>query len=1060
MQIKKIWIAHFIIILLILPVLTITASSEDSSIPTWNKNWSYRQEIILPISTGKPQAKFQPIDIHIEFTSSCWAKNENEHSIRVCCWDGNRWYELESQIYDLEFKDTHHINKCGLVFLIPEMANGEEQYFVYYDNNEKPSPNYLDHVSIEDAYYYYEPISGISLEGDYYKIEENGFGVYAIGQKGKIINRPLSQVIMSMKPGTKEFDVSNSDNIASMAFGYNDGVNDEDQIASDYSLVSKDILIDGNLMVEFRIVSESSGKEIRTTNIFKYYYCPTDNKRICVSVKHEMFKEGIVKGQENVDGIFGGLVSYRSRSERIKRMNFGEILPYLHIYGENNQIKEYIMDQNPQSKEREWIIPYTDDCDLGQDAWISYDEGESGKAFGILFSSNKNIVIYGKNERDGIQVKSAEKEYLDVLGAEIDYAAVLFGRNSYEKGGSHDLTIAADLVVEFDTELFTSLEGGYNDVILESEYFRALSKHRQHAEDGSYLGDENIYTLTVIPRFTGDIFSFPFISNKTGVNILKIFGELYKDDKLVSESFLTRTLFGHSKIKFPKLASGDYILFVYRKIGNRDKKIIGLEAVNIEGDTTIKVNCTWQKNIQITAKDQNGQRIDNVELSLLKNDKLLLSNLTDDNCDITMKVSYNYFESYILKANYKGFTVYYKEIPIREKNLDIILVLYTLTIDVKDELGFSPGINLRPFLTSSEMDTPIELTPEVIEDGTFVFKNLLPARYRLYISYGRFSDEIYINLPEDGDSASIKFSATFNLGTVLFDTRGNQLEDTDLKYDIKRDGKILFQSISPDKVITLPPGKYTVDVYSDGRMVGFETVELTNDKEINIVTKIEPILPTLITGLILVFIIEIFVLIIFKRISLNVFLKLLAIALIVLSLIQPWWILNANSDNPLAERTSEMFIIPQKLVRTTTYEDQTYLELATLPKMFTDFVGTLLFIICSGIILVGLSFIPNILLKRRFSIGLISASIIFLILVSLAFSLGMSIICEISVGSLNGQGPLDIMLPNGETVIMSSSWGLGLGFYLCIISALILISTGVIDFLNKKNWPKKLFIKK
>ena len=69
-------------------------------------------------------------------------------------------------------------------------------------------------------------------------------------------------------------------------------------------------------------------------------------------------------------------------------MRFGKILPYLHVYGENNQIKEYEINPNPENKERDWIIPYSDDCDLGEDAWLSYDEGESGKAFGILFSSN------------------------------------------------------------------------------------------------------------------------------------------------------------------------------------------------------------------------------------------------------------------------------------------------------------------------------------------------------------------------------------------------------------------------------------------------------------------------------------------------------------------------------------------------------------------------------------------------------------------------------------------------------------------------------------------------
>ena len=1059
MHTRKLGTVYIILILLMSPLLAISVSSEDGSLPIWNSNWSYRQEIKLPISTDSPYAKFQPIDIHIEFNDPCWAKNSKDHSIRICCWDGSLWHELESQIYDLEFTTNNHIKGCWIVFLVPEIAYGEERYFVYYDGNEKSSPNYVDHVGINDAYYYYEPISGVAIEGDYYKIDEDGYCVYAIGQKGKIINRYFSQVVMAMKPGTKKFDVSNSDNIFSLAFGYNIGVNDEDQIASDQSLVSKEIRIDGNLLVEFGIVSESNGKEIRTTNIYKYYYCPTKNKRISVSVKHEVFQEGRVSGQENADGAYGVLLSYRSRSERIRGMRFGEILPYLHVFGENNQIKEYKMNFNPENTEREWIVPYTDDCDLGEDAWISYDEGESGKAFGILFSSNKDIVKYGKNERDGIQIKSAEKEYLDVLGTEIDYAGVLFGRNSYEKGGNHDLIIPNDLAVKFDAELFTSLEGGYKDIILEEKYFRALAKYRQNSRDGSYGGDKNIYTLTVIPRFTARILSSPFFTNVSGINISKIWAELYQNGDLVSVGYTTTPLFGFPKIKFPKLESGNYIVKVYRKIGNRDKKIIGMQAVKIEKDETIDIYCTWQKNIQITAKDQHGQRIEDIELTLLRNDTVFLRNLTNGDDDVIMSVNFNLFEPYILKAYYKGFTIYYKQIPRSEKNVNIILNLYDLIINVKDKLGFSPGVNVRPFLTSSEMDSPIELMPEDIRNGKYVFEDLIPARYKLYISYGRFSDEMYINLPKDGDSASINFSAVFDLGTKILDSRGNLIQDTNLNLEVKREGNTLFESISPYEIVTLPPGRYTVNVYLDGKLIGAATVELTNDKEINIVTKLESILLTLITGVVLVFIIEIIVLILFKRISLNAFLKLLAMALIILSLFQPWWALNAHSDNPVAEKHSEMFIVPQAMIESITYEDETHLGLATLPKMFTDFVGTLLLIVYSGIILLGFSFIPNIVLKRRFSPILISASILFLILVAGAFSLGMSKICEISLGSLQGEGTLSVVLPNGINAYMSANWGLGVGFYLCVISALAATAAGISDSLRKGGGLRKLFTK-
>ena len=154
-----------------------------------------------------------------------------------------------------------------------------------------------------------------------------------------------------------------------------------------------------------------------------------------------------------------------------------------------------------------------------------------------------------------------------------------------------------------------------------------------------------------------------------------------------------------------------------------------------------------------------------------------------------------------------------------------------------------------------------------------------------------------------------------------------------------------------------------------------------------------------------------------------------------------------------------MFIVPQTMIEKITYEGITYPELATLPEIFTDFVGILLFVIYSGIILIAFSFIPNILLRRRYFIVLISASILFLILVALAFSYGMSKIAELSLGSLNGEGIFATVMPTGETVNMHSTWGLGVGFYLCIFSAFLLIATGIVDFLRKKRWPNFLFRK-
>ncbi len=1050
---KKLLLFSLIFILIFPSILSINALSQEDIPYPWNNNWSNSQELTLPISTIHPFAKFQPIDIHVDFSSSCWAKNENEHSVRICCWDGENWHELESQIYDLEYKDSHHITRCGIIFLVPEFANGAERYFVYYHNKEKPPPNYIDHVDVKDAYYYYEPISGIALEADYYKITEDGYCVYGIGQKGKAINRRLSQGIIKMKPGYKKFDIINSAYIAAFTFMYNIGPADEDQISSDYRLISKQINIDGNLMVQVSIVSESKDKNIRTQNKYKYYFSPTKNKRILIHAKHHVLKECVVRGQVNVDGTYGGLISYRARGGRNQRLRFGEILPYLHVSGEKNQLKEYKINKNPETKEREWIIPFTDDCDIGEDAWISNDEGETGKGFGILFSSNKDIVKFGTNERDGLQVKAAIMEYLDVLGAEVDYAGISFGRNSYEIDSTHDLIIPDDLMIEYNAEFFSTENGGYLDIIKEEKYFKTLHKHRKEKENGKDE-DKKIHTLTIIPRISGRIFNFPYLANISGFTVLKVWAELYQDNELISSGLSIRPIFGIPKIKIPKLAAGEYIVKIYRKILSGEKKLIGISSCIIEEDKTINILCTWQQKIKIITKDQNQRKIENVYLTISKNNTVFFQNITAKNKDTVFNINFNIYRDYVLKAVYKGFIFYDRVLPRLKKNIEINLDLYNLEINVKDELGFSPGVDLKPILTSSEMDIPIDLFPEEIESGKYIFKNLPPAKYKLSILYGKFFDEIFIDVPQDGVTNFIDFNAKFDLQTNIFDDRGNKIENDDLKLDIIRNGLIIYSSITPEDKISLPPGKYSINVYLENKIVGEKNVDLTNNKNIKIITNIKSIIPIITTGIIIFFILEILVLFAFKKISLNTFLKLFSIALIILSIFQPWWALNGHSDFYVTEQRSEMFIQPQTMIESIKSKGQIYNEIATLPDMFTGFVGTLLLIVYTGIVLLGLSFIPNILLKRRFFIVLISASIIFIILVALAFSFGMSKITELSLGSLNGQGLIDLILPNGETVYMHVTWGLSVGFYLCIIAAVLLICTGLIDFIRNKKRPR------
>ena len=736
MQNKKILIVYIILIILI-PTIIFPVNSQSENSTYWDKNWLYKQEIILPISTELSISKYQPIDIGINFNNNCWANNEKEHSIRVICKKDNNYYELESQIYDLEYKNVNILQKCGLIFLIPEFANGNEKYYVYYDNTKKTAPNYLDHVKIEDTYYYYEPISGISAEGDYYKIIEDDYIVFGIGQKGNVINRWLSQAVVKLKPKTEKFDIANSDNMASFAFSYHIGTEDEDEFSSDQKLVSKNIRIDGNLMIEFAIISESENKELRTTCIYRYYYCPTEDKKISAHVKHEIMAEGTVKGIENVDGRFGAILSYQSKSSRIPAMRFGEIKPYLHVYGEDGKIKEYYLDSNPENNKREWIISYSDDCDIGSGSWLSYDEGTKGKAQGIIFSSNEDIIRYGTDERDGIQIKLAEKEILDVLGAEIDYAAISFGRNSYEKGGKHDLKIPKGLLVEYDVEYYITEDGGYNKISEEAKIFKELIKHRKNNQ-GQYEADTNINTLRVIPRLSGRILTNPLLANITGWDIFKLTVELYQGEEFISKGEVYKPLFGAPRINFPKLAKGDYIVKIFKKIGKTDKKIIGLATVKLEQDETIDVICTWQKDYKISLRDQNNQNIKNANLEIFSNDEIQIESKISNEINKTIfSLPFNLFDPYVLRVFYKGFKIYDDKLSLLDGKIDIILPLYDLEIIVRDELNFPPNVNLKPILLATANDLDTEINAINLGKGKFLFENIPNSSYKLIISFGK-----------------------------------------------------------------------------------------------------------------------------------------------------------------------------------------------------------------------------------------------------------------------------------------------------------------------------------
>ena len=235
----------------------------------WDSEWSYFQEVAIPFDTSLETSHFQPIDIKIDFQNPCWAKNELEHSIRIVSWDGIYWNELDCQIYGLEFSKENTLSNCNLVFLIPDLADGKEKYYVYYDDSEKSAPSYIDHLEIEDSYYHYEPIPGYPLESYFYKIIDDDYIIYAVSQDGRFMGYNTGQHVTKMLDKTTEVLPKNGEIFAAFDFKYVYEKSLFGYSSTSQKEISHEVLVDGNLMLEFRITSTSKFDDLKTTGNFE-----------------------------------------------------------------------------------------------------------------------------------------------------------------------------------------------------------------------------------------------------------------------------------------------------------------------------------------------------------------------------------------------------------------------------------------------------------------------------------------------------------------------------------------------------------------------------------------------------------------------------------------------------------------------------------------------------------------------------------------------------------------------------------------------------------------------
>ena len=758
----------------------------------------FKQELMIPIDTSLEMVKFQPIDIRIEFSNPCWAKDETHHSVRIVFDDGSSLTEIDSQIYNFEFTDENHIKSCSLVFLIPEKANGKEKYYAFYDSSEVESANYDDHIVIEDTHYFYEPISGQKIDFDYYGVIEDGFVIYAAIQKGEILGNPVSHTIAKCIPKATVMETSTIDQLGTFDLRYGIRGTPDYTGPSATTKVTKNVLVDGNLMVRFRIECTSPQGNLKTDNIYTYYYCPTDTKRIYANVNHEALKTVDIEDPDVLDGAYAGIVTIKSRSTTIDKMNVGNILPIINLYDEDETVKEYSVPPDPDSIEKEIILSTEDDVDLGSRGWISLNDPETGKVHGLIMESNTGFV---EGEEDGLQIKAYVKQNIKLPGLEGDTGSVFLGRNAYEKGGSHTTTLPEGFQVRFNSVFITDENEGYKRINLESEIYQKLIGFTPIFRENVTEGDEEKerFTLTTFVHFAPSAPMGSLLSAAFGRNIPYIHAELYKENIFKSSGSVSRISLGaidldledksitqilrtvlgifdwksaslFKKIKFPDLEPGVYVVKIFREnlLLGRNRQYIGYKIIDLKSNEKVHVYCRSQGKIKLSITDQNDNAVENVKFLLELDDTSIADSLSDRNGTAILHAPCYPSKAYNLRVIYQGFLI--DEMKVRFGLLNRFIRLkesfsiekYNLNLKIKDKWDFTPAVEVNPTLTSSEMVESIRISSDKTQDGEYTFSNLHPSKYTLNMRYKSFVLDEEITIDKD-KSIDIEFPAEYQI---------------------------------------------------------------------------------------------------------------------------------------------------------------------------------------------------------------------------------------------------------------------------------------------------------
>jgi hypothetical protein len=367
------------------------------------------------------------------------------------------------------------------------------------------------------------------------------------------------------------------------------------------------------------------------------------------------------------------------------------------------------------------------------------------------------------------------------------------------------------------------------------------------------------------------------------------------------------------------------------------------------------------------------------------------------------------------------------------------------TLKLMDLWELPLEIEVTPQLTSEEMETPVVLFAEQQSNDLYHFTHLVPAEYQLQIQYKSFLVEKEIQIPSN--DVTLVFPAVFPITFQVLDSRGMKIGDATIQ--LSRGGKTVdLKSNVSGVVLSVPPGFYVVTVLSQGQIISKRSLNVVSERSVDLFTTQESVFPLLVLVVVGIIVMIGLAMSIMKKDPFY-FLVVLVLGLSVAGIVSPWWTLQGSSSD--AQTSSVLYLIPLDLVTTTKTSQFIGGELAFFPDLFVNVMTIFPVMTIMSCFLILLSLVFKRVDKKKWYLFSLVCTFFILIFSLVLYSITMSAFTKVGVGSFLGQGIIDISVQDeGMETSVFCEWGPGIGFWLYVLSVLILSSTLVYVIINNK----------